>query len=99
MFLMEIQKRIIKPYDNNSGFCYTGLMDGATSFYKHKEGVVALHLPKYYNFWNGKKEVLADFVYKGVEYRIGFDKIKNKRSLGLRINNFVKECIRLSNER
>ncbi len=93
----EIIKRIIKPYDNNSGFCYTGLMDGATSFYKHKKGVVALHLPKYGNFWNGEKEVLADFIYKGVEYRTGFDKLKNKRSLGLRINNFVKECIRLSN--
>ena len=90
---MKIQKRIIKPYHNNRGFCYTG----ATSFYKHKEGIVALHLPKYGKFWNGKKEVLADFTYKGVEYRTGFDEIKNKRSLGLRINNFVKKCIHLSN--
>ena len=94
---MKIQQRKIRSSHNNSGFCYTGLMTGATSFYKHKEGVVALHLPKYGNFWNGEKEVLADFIFNEVEYRIGFDKIKNKRSLGLRINNFVKECIRLSN--
>lgn len=94
---MKIYKKRIKHYDNNKGFCYTGLMDGATSYYKHKEGVVALHLPKYGKFCNGDKEVLADFIYRGFEYRTGFDELKNKRSLGLRINNFVKECIRLSN--
>ena len=95
---MEIQQYEIKTYDNNPGFSTDELMGGNTSYFKHKKGIVALNFCKKASFWWGTKEVLADFMFNGTHYRTGFDKIKNKRSLGLRIDKFVKECIRLSNE-
>lgn len=95
---MEIQQYEIKTNENNPGFSPNELMDGNTSYFKHKKGVVALSFCKKGSFWLGKKQVLADFIFNGTYYRTGFDKIKNKRSLGLRIDKFVKECIRLSNK-
>jgi len=95
---MKIVQFKLKKYDNNPGFCYTGLTDGQTSFFIHKEGVVAIHISPGKSFWNGKGEILIDFVKNHIQYRTCIYRINSKRSLGLKINNFVKECVRLSNE-
>jgi gamma-glutamyl-gamma-aminobutyrate hydrolase PuuD len=96
---MKIIQRVIKEYDNNPGYHYTGLRSGYTSFFIHKKGVVAILLPSYGKFWLNTKEALIEFILDGVMYTGGIDKINNERSLGLRIDRFVKECIKLSNQK
>ena len=96
---MKIIQKVLKEYDNNPGFHYTGLTPGHTSFFRHKKGVVAIAFPSHGKFWLNTKEALVDFVLDGVVYTGGIDKINSERSLGLIIDRFVKECIKLSNQK
>ena len=96
---MKIIQKILKEYDNNPGFHYTGLTPGTTSFFIHKKGVVAILFPSYGKFWLNTKEALVEFIFDGVLYTGGIDKINSERSLGLIIDRFVKECIKLSNQK
>ena len=63
------------------------------TFFIGKDMIVGIHIKindKHGGYWDKRMEVLLDAVYNGFSYRLGLEKYKSKRSLDLRINNFIK---------
>ncbi len=100
----KITKTKLRDNESNYGFCYTAFPRsgakpfsyGRNSFFIHREGVVAIHYSPHKTFWNEEGEILLDFVKDKIMYRTCLEYAKGERSLALRINNFVKECINLN---
>jgi hypothetical protein len=92
----NLQKNVIKKnrgvvvtYDFYQGHNTTEEL----TFFKGKDMIVGVHIKvndKEGGYWDKRMEVLLDAVYNGFSYRLGLEKYKSNRSLGLRINNFIK---------
>jgi len=65
----------------------------SSSYYIHKEGLIALDFSMKRDYWNGTKQVIATFCYKKVTYVTAFDYLKTDRSLAISLGKFVKECV------